>query len=103
MELTIFAKERMSKDGKKFTSYITQLTKKSGEKETVSVNFREECIGPKKEQCPCNIIVAKKNCNLAVKTVTDENGIKLIYKTLWIQKEWEFGEEYIDHSMDEYL
>lgn len=102
MELTIFAKKRTTEEGKSFYSYITTLTKKGGEKQTVGVRFREECGQPKGDACPCNIIVQKGNANLSTKSfIREDTGEAAESLTLWV-KAWEKGSEYVDTSLDDY-
>lgn len=103
MEITIFAKKRTNKEGKPFTSYITTLTKKNGEKLSCSVKFRDDCKTPKPEECPLNIVLTKDDCNLAQKQYTDEKTGEIRYSsTLWV-KAWKAGTPYVDTSMDEYF
>lgn len=103
MEITIFAKKRESKDGRKFTSYLTTLTKKNGDKNTVSVKFREEAGQPDAKNCPLNIVVEKADLNMATRnyTVEDTGEVRVAY-TLWVSN-WKPGKPYVDHSMDEYF
>lgn len=108
MELTIFAK-RKEKDGKKYFLYSTTLTRKDGGEERVSVKFREEAGKPDYKKCPCNILVDRKNMNLARGPrpdgkggfITDDNGEVINFTTLWIS-EWKEGSKYVDHSLDDY-
>ena len=103
MEITIFAKKRESKDGRKFNTYLTTLTKKSGEQLTVSVKFREEAGNPDPKTCPCNIVVEKENLNMAQRNYTvEETGEVRVGYTLWVSS-WKPGKPYVDHSMDEYF
>lgn len=100
-EITIFAKKRQSKDGKKtFTSYLTTLTKKDGTTETMGVKFREEAGEPK--ECPCNIIVNKDDANISKRTyIREDTGEAAEAKTLWVTA-WKKGSAYVDHSLDDY-
>ena len=108
MELTIFAK-RKEANGTKYALYSTSLKRKDGTEDRVSVKFREECGKPDYKKCPCNIIVEKKNMNLAHGPrrnkdgdyITDENGEVIDFTTLWIS-EWKEGSKYVDHSLDDY-
>lgn len=103
MELTIYGKTRTTADGKAFTSYISTLTKNTGEELTVSVKFRESAgLPPKKEDCPCNIIVEKSDCNLARRNYTDKNGNPATSYTLWVTK-FENGAPFVDHSLDDFI
>lgn len=107
MELAIFAKNRTSKEGKKFTAYVTKLVKKSGEIITTGVRFREDCGAPKADECPCYILVDKANANLNTHSqlVTDpETGEErtATYYTMWI-KDWKKSNKiYEDHSLDDF-
>lgn len=102
MKIAIFAKEKQSHDGRKFTAYTARLTRKStGEEFAVSVKFRESCGSPTKDECPCYIEAPKEACNLAkreyVDTVTGE--VKEAF-TLWVTS-WTPAGEFIDNSMDD--
>jgi hypothetical protein len=106
MEKTIFAKKRSTKDGTRtFNSYFTKLVDTTtGEELTVQVKFREECGEPK--NCPCNIIIDKKDVNLSIKdkTYTDEKTQEekqTTERTLWVSA-WKEGSPYVDHSMDNF-
>lgn len=107
MKLTIFARNRQTKDGKKFTSYVSKMVKKNGEEITATVKFREDCGAPKADQCPCYILVNKDDANLNTKdvTITDENtGDEKVVtqRTLWV-KDWKMSDDvYVDHSLDDF-
>ena len=102
LELTIFAKDGQSNDGRKYTRYITRLVRKStGEIVTVSVKFRESCGAPNRDKCPMNIIVDKKNSNLQSRDYINKNGEPSIGYTMWIS-EWAEGSPYEDHSLDDF-
>ena len=102
MEITIFAKKRLNKEGKTFVTYLTTLTKKNGEKITASVKFRDTCTMPKPEDCPMNIIVDKQDANLSHKTYTNHNtGEVSLGHTLWVSN-WNEGSAYIDTSLDDF-
>lgn len=103
MEITIFAKKRTNREGKPFTSFITTLTKRNGEKLTCAVKFHADTVPPKAEDCPMNIEITKADCNLAQKQYTDEKTGEVRYSsTLWVRG-WARGTDYIDTSMDEYF
>ena len=102
MEITIFSKKRTTKEGKSFYSYLTTLTKKDGTPHTVSVKFRDECGSPKPENCPCNILVNKEDCNMSTKQfIREDTGEPGVSYTMWVSN-WTKGSAYVDHSMDEY-
>lgn len=101
MELTIFAKKRTTAEGKRFYTYLTQLTRKEdGEKVSVQVKFPEG-LAPKADDCPINIIVNKDKANLAVKKVETENG-EITSRTLWIKEYVTNDNPFVDSSLDEY-
>lgn len=101
MEITIFSKQAVSKDGKPFTRFLTTLTKKAtGEAVTMGVKFRKDAGQP--DACPCNIIVEKAGVNISYRNTTDKNGEPVQYPTLWVSK-WMPGGPYEDHSTDEYF
>lgn len=102
MELTVFAKNRTTKEGKAFQTYFSKLTKKDGTESVVELKFRDDCGAPK--NFPCNIIVEKQGCNLAEKPVTYEKDGEerdAIQRRLWISA-WKDGAPYVDHSLDDY-
>lgn len=99
-ELTIFAKSRTNADGKKFTTYLSTLTKKDGSTHTVAVKFRAEIEPPK--EFPCNIIVEKSDINLQERIYTRQDTGELAKAyTLWVSG-WKRGSKYVDHSLDDY-
>ena len=101
MELTVFAKKRTTTEGKRFYTYLTQLTrKKDGEHVSVQVKFPEG-LSPKAEDCPINIIVEKDKANLAMKKVETENG-EIISRTLWIKYYTVSDNQFVDNSLDDY-
>lgn len=102
MKLTLFAKKRTNKEGKHFYTYLSKLTKKDGNEITVSVKFRESCGSPKGDECPCNILVTKKDCNLSENTyVLEDTGEIATSYTLWVNN-WTMGEKYEDDSLNDF-
>lgn len=102
MELAIFAKKRTTKEGKGFYSYLSTLTKKTGEKLTVAVKFREDCGLPDPKKCPMIIGVAKKDANLSSREfVREDTGEAGQSFTFWVSK-WDYIREYVDTSLDEF-
>lgn len=102
MEITIFAKKRMNKDGKAFTNYVTTLTRTDGTTQTMQVKFREDCGSPKAEDCPMNIVFNREDGNVAKRRYTrDDTGELCTAYTLWL-KSWARGAAYEDHSLDEF-
>ena len=104
MLLNIFAKKRTTDDGKPFYSYLTTLTKKDGNQETVQVKFREDCGQPKGQDCPRVIEVKKGDANLVkrkVMVVRGDADEEVESRTLWVSG-WVDKGEYVDHSLDDY-
>ena len=102
MTITIYAKKRITKEGKTFYNYLARLTQKStGEVITAQVKFREECGTPKPEKCPMLIEVPKTAANMSTRDFTDEFGDKKTAYTVWVS-EWKQGAEFVDTSMDDY-
>lgn len=103
MELTIFAKKRLTKEGKTFYTYLTTLTRKDGSTLTAAVKFRESCGIPKPEQCPMIIIVEKSAANLSIKEMTTDEGNMFSSATLWVS-DWMLSDrKYEDHSLDDFM
>lgn len=103
MEITVFAKKRNTKDGRIFWSYLSTLTKKDGERVTVSVKFREECGSPTPEDCPMNIIFEKHEGNMSSRDfVREDTGEFFTSYTLWLS-DWKEGSPYEDHSLDDFF
>ena len=104
MVLNVFAKERTGKDGKVFYNFLSTLTKKNGEQETVQLKFREDAGIPNTSKCPMTIEVDKSKANLTKKMVlVEKNGEEkeIEQRTLWVS-EYEYKGDYVDTSLDEY-
>lgn len=104
MLLNVFAKKRTGKDGKVFYNFLSTLTKKNGEQETVQLKFREDAGIPNASKCPMTIEVDKSKANLTKKMVTvEKNGEEkeIEQRTLWIS-EYKYKGDYVDISLDEY-
>lgn len=103
MEISIFAKRRQTKDGRTFYTYLTTLTKKDGTEVRAVAKFNlDRCSAPKPENCPCNIIVDKANCNFNSRRVVNQATGEIIESnTLWIEQ-YAMGSEWEDHSMDDF-
>ena len=102
MNITIYAKRRTSREGKKFIVYVTRMTKKDGTTVGVKVKFNEDCPQPKPDQCPMNIVVDKEHANMSQQVYDREDtGEQAIAYTLWVNQ-WTEGEKFVDHSLDEF-
>lgn len=98
MKITVFATKSHNKDGKEFTSYSGRLTNRDGEVISMGIKFKQPCQGPRREDCPVNIVFDRSDANL--QTRYDEKEDRT-YKTLWLSK-YTLGEAYIDHSLDDF-
>ena len=98
IQITVFAVNRDNAQKKKFVSYFGDLVKKDGTVVRVGVKFRQPCEGPAKDECPCNIVFDTDNANLASRYDAEKDKV---YQTLWIS-EYEMGEPYEDHSLDDF-
>ena len=101
MKLDIFGKQRTTKDGKTFTSFLTTMRKVTGEEITCQVKFVKSSDTPEKLGLPRTIEVDKGDCNFTQKVIETGDGREVLSKTLWISK-WSDAGEYVDHSMDEF-
>lgn len=104
MEITVYAKKRTTREGKTFYVYLSRLMKKDGTEVTAAVKFRDNGCGmPRPEDCPCNIVVEKDNCNFTTRTFVSETSSDLIVSnTLWVSA-WVKGSDYVDTSMDDFI
>lgn len=98
--VNVFKKEKTSKEGRKFNSYLTRLTNKStGEEVSASVKFEDGVDAPK--EFPIRIDVT--NGSVSTKKYQDEKTMeeKLSY-TLWVRG-WNVSKEaYEDKSLDDW-
>lgn len=104
MQVTVFAKQKSTKEGKTFYTYFATLKKKDGSELVTELKFKELAGSPKGEQCPMNIVFDKTDANFTERPVTYEKDGEekdAITRKLWIRK-WEEGEPYVDHSMDDF-
>ena len=98
INVTLFAVQRDNKDKKKFTRYFGDLVKKDGTIVRTGVKFRQSCDGPKREDCPCNIVVNVEDANLANRYDKERDKV---FTTLWVSN-YTMGEPYEDHSLDDF-
>lgn len=97
MKITVFCKERNGKDNNKFLSYISKLTKKTGEEVTVQLKFSEECGKIKKDSCPCIIDVEVSDCSYSERKVIKDDR-EIINRVLWINKYTKTDDVFVDTS-----
>lgn len=102
MKVTVFEKTINLKDGRTFKSYRTRLTKKDGSGVYCGVMFPKDDT-PKTEEFPLVIAFDKKDANISQrKSIKEETGEVFVNNTLWLKKFVRTGEEYVDHSLDEF-
>lgn len=101
MQITLFPKIRHTADGKKFTTFLSTLTTKSGEEMRVSVKFRQS-TNPPKDETPLNILIEKSDCSLSASKYTREDtGEVCTVHTLWLSNWTRSEDKFVDTSMDE--
>ena len=96
----VFKKDKTSKDGKKFKSYLTRITNKETKEEvSARVKFEEGCDAPK--EFPIRIDVL--NGSVSSKPYQDPTTMeKRNGYTLWV-RDWKKSEEdYEDKSLDDW-
>ena len=97
MNIVVFSKKRTGADNRPFTTYLTRLKWKDGTERSVTLKFK--CTPPK--ETPCNIIVAKQDCNLQTRHfVSKTDGSLQDGYTLFVEQ-FALGEPYVDHSTDD--
>jgi len=102
MTITIFAKQKTSREGKAFYIFLSTLTnKQTGETMPVRVKFREAAGTPDPHMCPRVITFEKKNANMVREHYVNDDGEARQTATLWVSA-WSDAGEYVDHSLDEF-
>lgn len=102
MKITLFKKERTTKEGRKFNLFVGNLKKKDGTEQYVTVKTSGQAIPFNADKCPYIIEMNKEDCNMQTKQWTDKNGEVREDKTLWVKAYKESTEKYVDHSLDEF-
>ena len=102
MKITVFAKERKGKDNNTFVSYLSKLTKNTGEEVTVQIKFSDECGRIKKENCPCIIEAEPCDCSYSERKVVKDDK-EIINRVLWINKYNKTDEVFVDTSANIFL
>lgn len=98
--VNIFKKEKTTKEGRKFNSYLTRITNKASHEEvSASVKFEEGCDAPKDYPVRIDVVNGSVSSKKYQDPVTKEE--KLSY-TLWV-REWKKSEQaYEDKSLDDW-
>lgn len=101
MEITIFAKNCRTSEGRMFTKYVTRLTKKDGTTIPAQVKIPED-KRPYPAECPMNIIIEKGKANLSEKHYVHEGTGEMRSRyELWVS-DYTKGAPYVDHSLDDF-
>lgn len=95
----IFKKDKTSKEGKRFASYLTRITNKDTREEvSASVKFEDGACNPPKS-FPIRIDIM--NGSVSSKNYTDEKtGEERKSYTVWVRDWKESEEKYVDDSLD---
>lgn len=100
MRLEVFGKQRINKDGKPFTTYLSRITNmKTGEIVPVQIKFRTEVEVPK--ELPFIANIDRKNANLVKEDWENEKGETGVKNVIWVSEVKSY-EEYIDHTLDDF-
>ena len=102
MKYTVFAKRRQTPETT-FFNFLTTLTRKDGTEVTAQVKFRDECGKPKPEKCPLILESPKEALNMTKRRyVNSSTGEERTAFTMWVSEWKDTGEQYVDHSMDDF-
>lgn len=103
MKLTVFRRNAHTKEGKLFTVFVSQLTKKDGTTQYVTVKTGKSCPALDETKTPYIIEVAKEDAHLSRrKYISAKTGEEAYSYTLWVNAYKESTEKYVDHSLDEF-
>lgn len=98
--VNVFKKDRTSKEGRKFASYLTRLTNKTTHEEvSASVKFEEGVDAPKEYPIRIDVLNGSVSCKKYqdVRTMEEKDSF-----TLWV-REWKKSDEvYEDKSLDDW-
>lgn len=100
LTLNVFKKERATKEGRKFTAYITRITnKETGETVSAGLKFEENVDVPKEFPVRIDVI----NGSVSTRKFVDEktNEEKIGY-TVWVRDWKKSDEDYVDNSLTEW-
>ena len=105
MKATIFAKRIKSHDGKSFTIFVTTLERKSGESQYMKVMYtgKDKNKNFDSDACPMVIEFDRQSANVSKTAYTDKNGEPRFTYTLWLKDYRRLNEQYVDHSLDDFI
>ena len=105
MKATIFAKRIKSHDGKSFTIFVTTLERKSGESQYMKVMYtgKDKNKNFDSDACPMVIEFDRQGANISTTPFTDKNGEERKSYTLWLKDYRKLNEQFVDHSLDDFI
>ena len=105
MKTTIFAKRIKSHDGKSFTIFVTNLARKDGTQQYMKVMYtgKDKNKGFDSDTCPMVIEFDRQSANISKTAFTDKNGEDRMSYTLWLKDYRKLNEQFIDHSLDDFI
>lgn len=105
MKTTIFAKKIKAQDGKSFTIFVTNLERKDGTQQYMKVMYtgKDKNKGFDSDACPMVIEFDSQSANISKTAYTDKNGEDRLSYTLWLKDYRKLNEQYIDHSLDDFI
>lgn len=105
MKATIFAKRIKSHDGKSFTIFVTNLTRKDDTQQYMKVMYtgKDKNKGFDSDACPMVIEFDRQSANISKTAFTDKNGEDRMSYTLWLKDYRKLNEQFIDHSLDDFI
>ena len=105
MKTTVFAKRIKSHDGKSFTIFVTNLECKDGTRQYMKVMYtgKDKNKNFDSDACPMVIEFDRGNANVSKGDYTDRNGDVRETYTLWIKDYRKLNEQFVDHSLDDFI
>lgn len=104
MKITLFAKKRITREGKPFNVFVSKLQKKDGTEQYVTVKYcgDDPAKDFRTDLGPLIIDVDRASANLSCKKHTDDEGNEYESFTLWVKDYTLSTEKYVDHSLDDF-
>lgn len=105
MKTAVFAKRIKSHDGKSFTIFVTNLERKDGTPQYMKVMYtgKDKNKNFDSDACPMIIEFDRQSANVSKTVYTDRNGEDRLTYTLWIKDYRRLNEQFVDHSLDDFI
>lgn len=105
MKTAVFAKRIKSHDGKSFTIFVTHLERKDGTPQYMKVTYtgKDKNKNFDSDACPMIIEFDRQSANVSKTVYTDRNGEDRLTYTLWIKDYRRLNEQFVDHSLDDFI